>query len=284
MKINKNFLATLIFFILCINVAVFYFQIINRKNLEVSFLNIGQGDSILIESPNGQNILIDGGPDRKVIEELGKILPWWDRTIDLIILTHPHDDHVTGLNYVVAMYNVKNVLYEKINVKSADYNNFVQLIEKDDINIIPLTIDNIKLGENCDLNILHMFDILNDNSLNNRSIVTKLDCLGSKFLFTGDIEHEAEEHLVANNTDIKCDVLKVAHHGSKTSSIDEFLDKTLPSIAVIQVGKDNKFGHPNEIVLNRLNKRNIKILRNDINGTINFFKKQDNKLIYNYEK
>lgn len=288
MKLNKKIAIISVFLVIFLISLISYLQFIGDNDLKVTFLDIGQGDSILIQTPYKQNILIDGGPNKKVISELGKNLSWWDKKFDLIILTHAHDDHFMGLNYVLDIYDVENILYEEdYKTESKSYNYFTDLIDKQNVNLLPFSVSKIDLGDNCELNFFYSSDILDDKNLNNRSIVTKLDCNDSEFLFTGDIEEEIEEYLVADTSNIeflKSDVLKVAHHGSNTSSMQEFLDIVLPEIAVIQVGTDNKFNHPGKNTLKRLNERGIEILRNDMNGTIYFIKNKDKKLIYNYEK
>jgi len=243
-----------------------------HKNLEVIFLDIGQGDSELIKTPHGQNILIDGGPDSTVLKGLSKNLSWYDRTIDLIILTHPHDDHVTGLIDVLKRYNVKTILHTGVNHDSPSYYKFLELIKKNNIKIIIVkNKQKITLGENSYIDILYPDkSFLNQDvkNLNNTSIVAKLIYKKNSFLFTGDIEKETEKYLVNNSINFKADVLKVAHHGSDTSSTLSFLKKANFGIAVISSGKDNDFGFPSRRVLMRLKKQGTKIFRTDLRGDI----------------
>ncbi len=246
-----------------------------KINLEVDYLNIGQGDGILIKSPYGQNILIDGGPDDSVLEELEEVLPWWDRKIDLMILSHPHSDHVTGLGYVLDSYKVEKVLYTGVSHTAPGYLEWLTRIR--DKNIELLIIDKqqkIKLGNDCFLEILYPYDYLGEQdveNLNNTSIVLKLVYGNNEFLFAGDAEQEVENILVDNEVDLKADVFKVSHHGSSDSNSLNFLRAINPEFAIIQVGVDNNFGHPSGRVLDRLKKIGSKIYRNDIDGLVRVF-------------
>jgi len=251
------------------------------SGLEVDFLDVGYGDAILIKTPYGQNILIDGGPDSSVIKGLAENLAWWDKKIDLMVLTHPHDDHVTGLIEVIKRYKVKKVLYTGVSYDNPNYLAWLELIrdyrQGGLSGKIPLIIIDrpqvIKLGENCQLQIIYpRASLLGQevDNLNNSSIVAKLVYKQVKFLLTGDIEAEIERQLVDNRVDLGANVLKVGHHGSDTSSGQEFLQEVGPEVAVIQVGA-NDFNLPSRRVLKRLERRGIQIFRNDLDGTVKIF-------------
>jgi len=242
------------------------------QELEVDFLDVGQGDAVLIKTPFGQNILIDGGPDNKVIEELGKNLPFWDKRIDLMVLTHPHDDHVTGLIEVIKRYSVKKILYTGVVHSAPNYLAWLEAIRE---RKIPLVIidrpQKVVLGNSCYLEIISPAKSLlarETDNLNNSSIVAKLVYEETVFLFTGDAEMEIEKELLVSGADLGVQVLKVGHHGSDTSSSEEFLEAVGPQIAVIQVGKDNDFGHPNLRILKRLERTGAEVLRSDLDSTI----------------
>jgi competence protein ComEC len=268
--------------IFLISIALFLFSPKSEKNLEVIFLDVGQGDSILIKSPFGQKILIDGGPDNSVLSGLGKELTWWDRKIDLMILTHPHDDHVTGLIGVLKRYKVEKILYTGTLHNSPNYLKWLEVIKEKKIHlVIADKKQKIILGEDLILEIIYPDkNFLNKHSpnLNNTSIVARLIHEKNSFLFTGDIEEETELELVGKNIDLGANVLKVAHHGSDTSSLDKFLKAVSPKIAIILVGEDNNFDFPSRRVLRRLEENNIKILRTDIDGTIGLI--SDGERIY----
>ncbi len=241
------------------------------KGLEIDFFDVGQGDSILIKTPEHQRILVDGGPDNKVVTKLGENLPFYDKNIDLVILTHPHADHLTGLIEVLKRYKVKKVLSTGVLHTTSEYIKWLEEIKKQKI---PMDIaragQKINLGEKIKLEILSPADDLTGkkaDSLNNTSIVFRLDFGETSFFFTGDAENEEEKQLIKSDN-LAANVLKVAHHGSKYSTSQNFLEKVKPEIAVISVGKKNTFGHPSELTLERLTKAGVKILRTDKNGDI----------------
>ena len=242
--------------------------------LAVDFLDVGQGDAILIKTPAGQNILIDGGPSSKIINQLSENLAWWDRKIDLMILTHPHDDHVTGLIEVLKRYQVKQILYTGVVHTGPNYLAWLEQVREQKIKMIiidrPQTIN---LAKDCSLEIIYPRTSLlgrEVNNLNNASIALKLVYGQTKFLLAGDIEAEVEQELIKSGVDLTAQVFKLNHHGSNSSNSQEFLEKIQPEFAVIEVGADNKFGHPSQRVLKRLERLKVKVLRTDQNGTIKF--------------
>ena len=241
------------------------------QRLEVNFLEVGQGDAILIKSPFGQNILIDGGPDSTILKRLGENLPWWERTIDLMVLTHPHDDHIAGLNEVIRRYDVQRIVYTGVVYDSPAYTTWQELVNKYQISTViidrPQTIN---LGENCNLEISYpqqAFYGRGVENLNNTSIISKLDCDGVKILFAGDAEKEEENELIKANVDLSADIIKAGHHGSDTASSDEFLAKIKPRYAIIETG-ENDFGLPSLRVIKKLERMGAKVYRTDQNGTI----------------
>lgn len=244
----------------------------NKGKLEVIFLNVSQGDSILIKIPDEQNILIDGGPDNTVIEKLGEYLPFYDKEIDLIILTHPHDDHVTGLVEVLKRYQVKKILMTGVLHTAPNYLAFLKQIKGQNVAVETVNkFQNISLGENLSLELLYPssdFSGLKVENLNNTSIVAKLVYGSTSFLLTGDAEEEVEKELISNKTDLKADVIKIGHHGSSTSTSEEFLKIVNPQYSIISVGAANKFNHPSLRTINRLEKNGIKIFRTDEKGDI----------------
>jgi competence protein ComEC len=247
----------------------------NDKDLEVALLDVGQGDASLIKTPFGQNIIVDGGPDNAVIEELSNALPWWDRTIDLLVLTHPHDDHLNGQLGILERFDVKKILYSGVAFDSPAYLEWKKQINDKKIPLLlverPQT---IVLGENCRLNVLYPDRSLiaeNIKNLNNSSIVMKLVYGENSFLFTGDAESEVENVLLQNKYDLDSQIIKLAHHGSDTSSSEKFLQAVKPAIAIVSVGVDNDFGHPSLRILNRLKRLEIKTLMTSTDGSLRFF-------------
>ncbi|OGF26869.1 hypothetical protein A2303_02560 [Candidatus Falkowbacteria bacterium RIFOXYB2_FULL_47_14] len=242
--------------------------------LEVDFLDVGQGDSTLIKTPAGQNILLDGGPDNAVIKRLSENLPWWDRTIDLMILTHPHDDHVNGFNDILKRYDVKKIIYTGVMHDSPGYLNWLEFARDDKVPL--LIIDRpqkVRLGGDCYIEFLYPREsVLGEtvDNLNNSSIVFRLVYANTVFLFMGDAETEVEKELLDKDVDLSADILKTGHHGSDTSSSEEFLAAVSPETAVIQVGADNDFGHPSRRILKRLERIGTTVYRTDLHGTIRF--------------
>ena len=198
------------------------------KFLEVNFFDVGQGDAAFIETPESHQILIDGGPSSVILEKLGQEMPFWDRTIDIIVLSHPESDHLSGLIDVLKRYKVENILWTGILRDTAEYKEWIDLIQREGARIEITEADKkVRLSDKIYFDILYPLENLegrNFKESNNTSVVAKLVFEESSFLFTGDIEESAEEDLAVNK-DIKSDILKVAHHGSKTSSSEEFLER-----------------------------------------------------------
>jgi len=242
------------------------------KGLRIYFLNIGQGDSVFIETETGKQILIDGGPDNGVAQRLSEAMPFWDRTIDLIILTHTDHDHIAGLPEVLKRYQVKGIVETGIQCDKAECGAWQDLKEEEKADVLFVKLgDSIVLGKDAKIMVLNPFENIAGEKVskaNNTSIVAKLIYGEHSILLTGDIEKQIEEKLVLAGLDIDSDYLKVPHHGSKTSSSDEFLDKVSPLAAFISLGAKNPYGHPHQEVLDRLEKRNIKYYRTDKLGTV----------------
>ncbi len=243
--------------------------------LHVSFLDVGQGDAILIQTPNGQDILIDGGPDpQKINLELSEKLPFWDRTIDLVVCTQPQADHVTGLVEVLQRYKVKQVLEPEVSYNSSIYQEWCNLVEDKGIEYnITRAGQEIDLGNGIKIAVLNPPEDLfegTSHDVDNNGVVLRLTWGKVSFLFTADIREEAEFELIGQRANLKSTVLKVAHHGSETSTTSQFLAAVDPEVAVISVGADNTFGHPSPDVVERLIDRvgEDNVYRTDEDGTI----------------
>jgi len=244
------------------------------NKLHVYFLDVGQGDAILIQTPSHQNILIDGGSSpQKLNLELGKHLPFWKHDIDLIVSTQPHSDHIAGLVDITRRYNVKQIIEPDIEYDSSAYSEWRKLIETNDINCsTALAGQRINLGSEIYIDILNpQADRIEGTSsdIDNNGVVLRLVYGKISFLFTADIRDETEQLLIDRGYELESNVLKTAHHGSNTSSSAKFIRAVSPNLAVISVGQDNKYGHPATEVLERLN--DIDVLRTDENGTIELF-------------
>ncbi len=221
-------------------------------------------------------MLIDGGPSpRSISLELGRQMPFWDRTIELVILTHPDQDHLAGLVEVLKRYRVEKVLDPNLDSGTPLYGEWQGLVaEKELERITARAGQQIALGE-ATLTVLHPPEALlkdTDEDTDNNGVVLCLKTGNVSFILAADIRREAELHLITRRAVLKSTVLKVAHHGSDTSTSQEFLSAVDPQIAVLSVGADNKFGHPNPDVVTRLEQQigADNIYRTDHHGTIQF--------------
>jgi len=243
--------------------------------LHISFLNVGEGDAILIQK-GSQQVLVDGGPSPQALTlGLGNRMPFWDRTIELVILTHPHADHISGLLEVLQRYKVEQVLYPDLDYESPLYEEWLGLIREGDIKSTLA-----QAGQEIDLGDGAVIKMLNpqtppltgtESDIDNNSMVLRLSLGRASFLLTADIEEEAEFELIKQRASLASTVLKVAHHGSNTSTTPEFLAVVDPRIIVISVG-ENRYGHPSNEVVGRLEQKlgSENIFRTDKQGTIEF--------------
>ena len=245
------------------------------NDLEIIFLNVGQGDAILIKTPDDQQILVDGGPDKRVINELSNNMPFYDHDLDLVILTHPHADHVAGLVEVLKRYEVKKVMHTGVLHTAPDYLAFLEIIKEKNIeNEIVKAKKDVMMGSDVKLEFLYPFHDLSGtrpDNLNNTSIVFRLVYKDFKTILTGDAEIEVEKEIIKAGFNLESQVLKAGHHGSNTASSDDFLDLLKPETAIIQCGLDNDFGHPHLRTLKKFRLRDMEVYRNDISGQISLF-------------
>ena len=243
--------------------------------LTVVFLNVGQGDAIFIESPSGNQMLIDGGPGKSVLRELSKVMPFYDRSIDAVLATHADQDHVGGLPDVLNRYKV-DLFFETGNPgPSSSYEELKAMIEKLKIERLEARRGMIvDLGGGTILEIIFPDRDPSGMETNMSSIVARLVYGENEFLLTGDSPIAIERYLVsldgAHQGDLKSDVLKAGHHGSKTSTGPEFVAVVAPKYGIISAGKDNRYGHPTAEVLETLTKAGATILRTDRDGRIIF--------------
>ncbi|MBI2618095.1 MBL fold metallo-hydrolase [Candidatus Kaiserbacteria bacterium] len=240
--------------------------------LTVAFLDVGQGDAIFIESPNGNQMLIDGGPNGAVLRELSKIMPFHDRFIDVILATHPDKDHIAGLIDVIERYEVGKYLEPGVLNDTGVYQTLLNAVSEKEI---PVTYArrgmHIVLDEGVRADILFPDRDVTNVETNSGSIVLRVVYGETEFMLTGDAPQSIERYLMSlDGNDLQSDVLKAGHHGSRTSSDESFISSVHPDIAVISAGKDNSYGHPHKEVLEILSKAGIKIFNTAEEGTIIF--------------
>lgn len=289
--INRDRLRVRIFNTLKVRIAILILIIIfnlgypilssKRIGLEINFIDVGQGDCTLIRA-NGKNILVDaGGSKDEKSFDVGKntVFPYLlDRgivSLDYVIVSHFDSDHCQGFNFILKNMKVKTAIICNIGQESEEYNHFVRLAKENKTKIRYVQKGSIiKLGKNKIIEILYpdKNEKINDNAKNNNAIVFKLTWNKFSMLFTGDIEEKAERKILEmyknKEEKLKSNILKVAHHGSKSSTMQEFLEIVKPSLALIGVGENNNFGHPNDMVLNRLEQSGCKTYRTDMLGEI----------------
>lgn len=289
--INRDRLRVRIFNTLKVRIAILILIIIfnlgypilssKRIGLEINFIDVGQGDCTLIRA-NGKSILVDaGGSKDEKSFDVGKntVFPYLlDRgivSLDYVIVSHFDSDHCQGFNFILKNMKVKTAIICNIGQESEEYNHFVRLAKENKTKIRYVQKGSIiKLGKNKIIEILYpdKNEKINDNAKNNNAIVFKLTWNKFSMLFTGDIEEKAERKILEmyknKEEKLKSNILKVAHHGSKSSTMQEFLEIVKPSLALIGVGENNNFGHPNDMVLNRLEQSGCKTYRTDMLGEI----------------
>lgn len=261
-----------VFVTLALIVMTIALPLLRPPELRVSFLDVGQGDAILIHAPNGRELLIDSGADLTVIEKLGEEMNFFDRTIDMILATHSDADHIGGFPYVLDRYHIGTIIESEISSPTATDRMFGQKVSDEHANKLwARTGERIVLDQKYGVVLDILFPDQNPTGweTNEASIVVKLSYGKTSFLLTGDSPSEVEEHLVELYGDqLRADVLKLGHHGSKTSSSEEFLQDVKPTYAIVSAGLGNKYGHPSPEAMERTEAVNAEILGTPELGTI----------------
>jgi competence protein ComEC len=249
--------------------------------LTVNVIDVGQGDSILIQTPSKKNILIDAGDEKSDRIVKTYLRKKFIRKIDMLIATHPDSDHIGGIDNVIDEFDIAIVSMPEKTSESESYYNLLKSCRRKDIQIKYLKRDDfIKVEDDLSIQVLSPNNSAGDSNLN--SIVFYMQYLEKKFLFTGDAEEENEQDIL-NTYDLEeVDFLKVGHHGSKSSSSPEFIERIDPDISVISCGYKNKYGHPHQETLNTLIKSDSEIYRTDKNGDLVFY--SDGKQIFTKKK
>lgn len=239
----------------------------NNKML-VHYIDVGQGDSILIQV-NNKNLLIDAGPKSNKNNLLSYLDSLKLSQLDYIIATHPHEDHIGNMSTIINKYNVGKFYAPKVEHTTSDFEKMIEaLINKNlKINVIKSNIDSINLGEGTKVTVMSNSN-KDYSNLNNYSPIIKIEYGNNSFLFTGDAEKDVEEEVLAKNTNLKSDVLKLGHHGSSTSTSSSFFEAINPDLAIISLGLDNKYNHPSDKTTSLLISNNTPFYRTDLDGTI----------------
>lgn len=263
--------------LLLINLFIWSYHLSGKVTdiMKVHFLDVGQGDSILIEAPNGKQVLIDGGRDASVLNELGQIMGFFDRSIDIVIATHPDADHITGLPLVLDRYRVNTFIDSVAESDSLPYSALQKEVKEQGIDYyvgfrgMVITLDD-KAGVY--IHVLYPYDDeFRFTDTNDLSIITKLVYGDTSFMLTGDAPKIVETMLTATDGEyLKSSVLKAGHHGSNTSSGSRFVEIVNPSYAAISAGLDNSYGHPHPEVLEVFAEQGVEVLSTADRGTIEF--------------
>jgi competence protein ComEC len=260
----------LVLALLCGLAWVAVWQLRVNPDLQVDFYDVGQGDAIFIKTGGGARLLMDGGPSGRVLQKVASDLPFFDRRIDLVVLTHPHADHITGLIEILRRYDVRRVLYLPLDFDSDYWSEFQKLVEDKKIQkIIARPGQKIILDKNTTLSVLAPTGAIPAGKIkdpNDYSIVSRLTFGKSSFLFLGDAGIGEVGKIAAKSLD--SEVVKIGHHGSATATTGQVLGAVSPELAVISVGKDNQYNLPNPKVLELLNLDKIKYLRTDEAGDV----------------
>ncbi len=239
--------------------------------LHLSYLDVGQGDAILIRTPAMEYILIDGGPDGRVLQEISTVMPFYERTIDLLVLSHPHADHVDGLVEVLERYDVGSVLLTGVSYRYPGYERFLDLVTEKKVKIFFVNGEYDYRFGSLVFDIVYPLESLQGahfENINNSSIAMRVLFGSHSFFFSGDLELEGEAKIIKNGIDVRADVLKAGHHGSRTSNSEEILDLMRPSWAIVSCGVDNSFQHPHSETVRNLQKREVPLYRTDIDGRV----------------
>ncbi|MEK9166578.1 MAG: ComEC/Rec2 family competence protein [Patescibacteria group bacterium] len=266
---HKYFFVAALFTAACI----IWWEVIRAERSTLIFwaLNIGQGDALFIETPSKNQVLIDAGPSGKnILGELGDVMPFYDKSIDLAVLTHPHLDHVGGFPAVLKSYRLNAFAGSGDPDTLAEYKETQNILEEKAIPFYTARRgQKIILDRNVWLEILHPMELVESKNIHRNMVVVMLHAGEKKFLLMGDAEGAEEVFLVEHDRDkLKSDILKAGHHGSKTSSRGFFLERVKPQYAVISAGRKNKYGHPHEETLQNLQKIGTTIFRTDLDGRI----------------
>ncbi|MBA3550717.1 hypothetical protein H0W32_00730 [Patescibacteria group bacterium] len=254
------------------NISIWYavYRESPKNFVTVAFLNIGQGDAIFVESPTHTQMIIDGGPSNAILSELNKVMPFYDRSIDMLVNTNPDTDHYAGFIDVLNHYKVTEIIEAGTQSDSKTYAHFENLIQEKKIKKTDGKRGTVvDLGGGAKLRILFPDHDVSNTKTNDGSLIAKLEYKNTSIMLTGDAPNETEEYVMSlNPDDMKSTVLKVGHHGSRTSASDVFVRSVNPQFAVISAGVKNRYGHPHKETTDLFEKLHIPVLGTYEKGTI----------------
>ena len=271
--LKKNYRAVILTFFIIVNILIYYAIYESHAGvLKVVFLDVGQGDSIFIESPTGNQILVDGGPNGKVLESLGKEISFYDHSIDAVITTHPDKDHIGGIPEVLNNYNVFEYFDNGAEANTAiDKELKKEIVDKNIKYEIARGGELIDIGGGAYLAIISPSSEPSGSDTNKYSVVAKLIYGNDSFLLTGDAPMDVEDSLAMTyGLGLKSDVFKVAHHGSRNSLSEAFISAVSPEYSIISAGLNNSYGHPHKEVIDFLQSINTNVLETMEKGNIVF--------------
>lgn len=257
---------------LCSVVFVYAAKDQGSGKLVVTFLNVGQGDAIFIQTPSGKQMLIDGGPDREVLRELGALMPWHDKSIDVIVATHPDADHVAGLIDVLQRFDVELIVEPGVKHDTPQAESMLKSVANEGAQELMARRGQVlNFGDGARLHILFPDRDVSGLETNTASIVARLEYGSTSVMLTGDSPEAIEKYLVSlGSAALDSDILKAGHHGSKTSTSEEFVRAVSPDHVIFSRGCDNTYGHPNKEVVARLASAAIPALDTCLDGRITF--------------
>ncbi len=275
----KRYLYMILVFLFFFDVLAFlaFYQQNFITRPRVIFFDVGEGDAIMIDVSPDTQILVDGGDGKDILNKLGKYMPFYDKEVELLIMTHPDKDHMGGLVEVLKYYKVDQILETGTECRTDICKEWEKLVKEKNIPVRYAEFgQNIEVANRINMSVLYPFENLKDKKTendNNSSIVMKLvlndDSRKDSFLLTADAGFEVENDLLEGNINVESEVIKISHHGSKNATSNKFLRAVRPKKAVISVGK-NRYGHPSEKLLNRLTNMKIEIFRTDEKGDLIF--------------
>ncbi len=273
MRVPSRTVPLILLILFCVAVVTWHTLLTSGSRvMRVSFLDVGQGDAIFIESPSGHQVLIDGGPDRSVLRELGEIMPWWDRSIDVVLATHPDADHVSGLVDVLQRFQVDYIVESGAIHDTPQAESLLKSIASEGAqHLLARRGHVLHIGDGAYVEILFPDRDVSALDTNMASIVARVVYGDTSFILTGDAPSAIEEYLVTlDGAALSSNVLKAGHHGSRTSSSLLFVGYVSPEYTVISRGCDNTYGHPHQEVLDTFARMQVATLDTCMDRRITF--------------